>query len=111
MSKYNPSQASYDRLWSQHQYTEETIKELSFKVKAYEKMLSKANVTAVKEELRIRQLLEAYPPLVHDAYERLQEVHEAHHDDNCVCVDRAVEIRNQDAVDNYDPYDDFVEMD
>lgn len=89
MSKYNPTQASHDRIWLQHQDALATIKDLSFKVKAYEKMLSEANITAVKEELRIRQLLEAYPPTVGPAREALEQLHEQEHQPSCECTLRA----------------------
>ena len=64
MSQYNPIEEYSDHLLSQQQHAEETIRELSFKVKAYEDILSEAMVAKVNEEFRMEQSRRARPPLV-----------------------------------------------
>lgn len=113
ITKYYLEQQN-DQLYLENQSSSAKIRELEFKVSAYEKLLAQHKVSAVAEELRIRQLLDYYPPTVPAAFKSLSELHDTTHRKNCACVERAkqlqdeVDRRNQQLVDDYDPYDDFV---
>lgn len=78
-----------DQLLIKNQIAQAELQELAFRVKAYESMLSQAQVNAVNEEVRIRQLLQAYPPTVPAAREALEQLHEDEHEPTCECTLRA----------------------